>query len=170
MLKITVSEGASDSRTLEIHQLKDQWFIGETKFDGDLVQLSANHYHVIWNNRSFSIEVIESDMAGKTFQFLINGKLYSTSGKNEIDMLLEGLGMNKSAANKINHVKAPMPGLIQSVIIREGDEVNKGDSLLVLVAMKMENVIKASGSGIVKSLKIVPGQTVEKNQVLLEFQ
>ena len=134
------------------------------------MQISANQFHVIWLNRSFSIEVIDSDIAGKTFQFLINGQLYSTSAKNEIDILLEGLGMNKSAANKINHVKAPMPGLIQSITVREGDEVNKGDSLLVLVAMKMENVIKASGSGIVKSLKIAPGQIVEKNQVLLEFQ
>ena len=170
MLKITVGDNDSDSHTLEIQLQKGEWYIGESKFDGDIVQISARHYHVIWNNQSFSIEVVESDLGAKTFQFLINGRLHSTSAKNEVDMLLEGLGMNKTATNRINHVKAPMPGLIQSILVQEGDEVDKGDSLLVLVAMKMENVIKASGLGIVKSLKIVPGQIVEKNQVLLEFQ
>jgi biotin carboxyl carrier protein len=62
-----------------------------------------------------------------------------------------------------------MPGLIQSIAVAEGDSIAKGDNLLVLVAMKMENVIKSSGSGIIKTLKVMPGQIVEKNQVLLEF-
>jgi biotin carboxyl carrier protein len=46
-----------------------------------------------------------------------------------------------------------MPGLIQSVAVSEGDLIHKGDTLLILVAMKMENVIKSSGSGVIKSLK-----------------
>jgi acetyl/propionyl-CoA carboxylase alpha subunit len=90
--------------------------------------------------------------------------------KDRIDLLLEGMGLHAKVTNKINHLKAPMPGLIHSVAVKEGDKVSKGDILLVLVAMKMENVIKAAGDGTVKSMKIIAGQTVEKNQVMLEFE
>jgi biotin carboxyl carrier protein len=77
--------------------------------------------------------------------------------------------MQNGPSQKINNVKAPMPGLIQSIAVAEGDSISKGDNLLVLVAMKMENVIKSSGSGVIKTLKVMSGQIVEKNQVLLEF-
>lgn len=170
MLKVTVEDGSAGQTTLEIEKQKDVWSIGGMPFDGDIVKIRDNHYHAIWNGRSFSIEVVEADVAGKSFQLMINGQLYRTMVKDQIDMMLEGLGMNSSAARKLNHVKAPMPGLIQSVSVEEGSEVNKGDNLLVLVAMKMENVLKSPGSGVVKSLKVTPGQTVEKNQVLLEFE
>jgi biotin carboxyl carrier protein len=170
MLKVTVGNGSSEESILELQLRKDQWFIGDKAFDGDIVKIRENHFHVIWKNRSFSVELVESGNSGKSYQFLINGDLYHTNARDQLDLLLEGLGMNKSSANKLNHVKAPMPGLIQSVFVQVGDEVGKGDNLLVLVAMKMENVIKAAGSGVVKSLKILPGEIVEKNQVLLEFQ
>ena len=101
---------------------------------------------------------------------LINGQSYNTSVKDQFDLLLEGLGMQATDVKKINNLKAPMPGLIQSIAVEPGQEIQKGDTLLVLVAMKMENIIKSSGDGIVKNLKITPGEIVEKNQVLIEFQ
>jgi biotin carboxyl carrier protein len=51
-----------------------------------------------------------------------------------------------------------------------GDTVNKGDTILILEAMKMENVLKATGEGIIKAIKIAPKQNVEKNQVMIEFE
>jgi biotin carboxyl carrier protein len=113
---------------------------------------------------------LEQNAAEKSVHLLINGQHFFTSAKDNLDLLLEGMGMQAGATQKVNNVKAPMPGLIQSIAISEGDEISKGDNLLVLVAMKMENVIKSSGSGIIKTLKVSPGQIVEKNQVLLEFQ
>jgi biotin carboxyl carrier protein len=169
MLKVSVKDSSLKETLLELNQQKDQLLIHDELFDGDIVKIYEGQYHVIWKNRSFSIEVIEADPATKSFRLLINGQIFNTSAKDEFDLLLEGLGMQAGTAQKINHIKAPMPGLIQSVMINEGDEVQKGDALLVLVAMKMENAIRATGSGIVKSLKIVPGQIVEKGQVLLEF-
>lgn len=170
MLKVTVGNAAASANVLEVSRKGQEWCIGDIPFDGDIVKISDTRYHVIWNHRSFTLEILESDRAGKAFRFMINGKLYHTTAKDQLDMLLDGMGMNKTSANKLNHLKAPMPGLIQSIAVQEGDEVNKGDNLLVLVAMKMENVIKSPGTGIVKSLKITPGQIVEKNEVLLEFQ
>ncbi|TDE13335.1 biotin/lipoyl-containing protein [Dyadobacter psychrotolerans] len=171
MLKVTVENEIADQpgASFELEQQQESWTIDNTLFDGDVVRLSENHYHVIWANKSYNVEVIQSNHQEKTFQLLINGLLVKTSVKDQFDLLLEGMGLEAKAVQKINHVKAPMPGLIQSIAVSEGDHVNKGDTLLVLVAMKMENIIKASGDGIVKSLKINSGDTVEKNQVMLEF-
>ncbi|SEJ48986.1 biotin carboxyl carrier protein [Dyadobacter koreensis] len=175
MLKVKVGgksgdEGISDGVSYEIKQKEDQWWIGDNIFDGDIVRISEKLYHVIWKNRSFTIEVVESNVAEKTFKLLINGQPYETSVKDQFDLLLEGLGMQASSVKKINNLKAPMPGLIQSIAVEPGQQVQKGDTLLVLVAMKMENIIKSSGDGVVKTLKIIPGEIVEKNQVLIEFQ
>jgi len=62
-----------------------------------------------------------------------------------------------------------MPGLIIDLKIKAGDTVKSGDQLLILEAMKMENIIKSPGDGIVKFIKVKKGDSVEKGQVLLEF-
>ena len=173
MLKIKIGDksgNATQDESFEITQKETQWLIGADIFDGDIVKLNDSLFHVLWQNRSFTVEVEETNIADKTFRLLINGQPYETSAKDQFDLLLEGLGMQATATKKINNLKAPMPGLIQSVAVTPGQEVDKGDTLLVLVAMKMENIIKSAGSGIVKTVKVIPGEIVEKNQVLIEFQ
>jgi biotin carboxyl carrier protein len=63
-----------------------------------------------------------------------------------------------------------MPGLVIEYFVKEGDEVQAGDKLMILEAMKMENVIKATGEGKIKKLVVSKGNTVEKNQLLIEFE
>jgi biotin carboxyl carrier protein len=70
----------------------------------------------------------------------------------------------------MNQLKAPMPGLVIEYFVKEGDEVQAGDKLMILEAMKMENVIKATGEGKIKKLVVTKGNTVEKNQLLIEFE
>jgi biotin carboxyl carrier protein len=177
MLKVTVANTSSNesidespARVFDINNTPEGWQIGNSHFDGDIVSIAENRMHIIWKNKSYNIEILERNPAEKSFQLLINGVPYYTSAKDRLDILLEGMGLQNNDAQKINNIKAPMPGLIQSVSVAEGDQINKGDHLLVLVAMKMENVIKSSGNGIIKSLKVAAGEIVEKNQVLLEFQ
>lgn len=177
MLKITVADAPptdhadhSPAKVFDIDQRKEEWLIDGDVFDGDITSLGKNRFHIIWKAKSYNIEVLEQNLAEKSLHLLINGVHYYTSAKDSLDLLLEGMGMQSTSAQKLNNVKAPMPGLIQSVHVSAGDHISKGDNLLVLVAMKMENVIKSSGNGIVKSLKVAPGEIVEKNQVLLEFQ
>jgi biotin carboxyl carrier protein len=86
-----------------------------------------------------------------------------------MDLLLLQMGLNNNSTGKVNSIKAPMPGLILEINAQQGDVVSPGDTLLVLEAMKMENVIKASGEGTVKSVRVSKGQSVEKGQVLIEF-
>jgi acetyl/propionyl-CoA carboxylase alpha subunit len=172
MLKVTVEndEASLGKSSFDVEQQGANWLVNNEIFSGDIVRLSESRYHIIWNNKSYNVEILRSNISDKSIDILINGRKYSTTTKDRIDLLLEGMGIQTQSVQKINHIKAPMPGLIQSISVVEGDHVTKGDTLLVLVAMKMENVIKATGDGIVKTLKVSAGETVEKNQVMLEFQ
>jgi len=80
------------------------------------------------------------------------------------------MGLSVVASQKLSSVKAPMPGLVLDIMVEPGQEVAEGDSLLILEAMKMENVLKATGEGVVKSIEITKGAAVEKGQILIEME
>ena len=164
MYKATVNQ-----TTFEITLDDDGLNINNSRFQWNLLRISGESFHILVENKSYSVEVVSADPQTKSFCFKVNGKKYVVDIKDKFDLLLEKMGMNNSAANKINSIKAPMPGLIIDLRVKEGDHVKAGDPLLILEAMKMENVIKAAGDSIVKSLKVKKGESVEKNQVLIEF-
>lgn len=62
-----------------------------------------------------------------------------------------------------------MPGLIFEISVKEGDSIQKGDKVLILEAMKMENLMKSAGTGVIKKILVEKGQAVEKNQILIEL-
>jgi biotin carboxyl carrier protein len=101
---------------------------------------------------------------------VVDGKKQEIEIKDKYDALLKQLGMDKMLGSKMNLLKAPMPGLVLNILVKEGDNIKKGDSLLVLEAMKMENNIKAAGDGVVKKVNVQVKQAVEKNQVLIEME
>jgi biotin carboxyl carrier protein len=135
----------------------------------DRKMLNDKSSHVIYQNKSYTIEVVSFDKAEKTAAIKVNGSLYKIAVEDQFDQLLKQLGMDNLAAAKVQQIKAPMPGLVLSVLVSEGDEVKKGDSLLVLEAMKMENMIKSPTDGIIKKITIKQGDKVEKNEVLINF-
>jgi propionyl-CoA carboxylase alpha chain len=75
----------------------------------------------------------------------------------------------KKAADSGKLVRCPMPGLIISVAVTEGQEVKAGDTLAVVEAMKMENVLRAERDGVVKSIKAKPGDSLAVDAVIMEF-
>jgi biotin carboxyl carrier protein len=137
--------------------------------DWNLVEYSSNCFHIIYNNKSYRAEVVKTDAATKTFTIKVNGSVQTVTLKDKFDLLLEKMGMSSTATSKINNIKAPMPGLIIDLKIKPGDTVNAGDALLILEAMKMENILKSPGGGVVKSVKVKKGDSVEKGQILIEF-
>jgi len=78
--------------------------------------------------------------------------------------------MDNLSNKKVSNLKAPMPGLVLDISTKEGETVKKGDTLLILEAMKMENAIKSPTDGIIKNIAINKGEAVEKNQVILNFE
>ena len=79
------------------------------------------------------------------------------------------MGIKRTFEALNTDIKAPMSGKVLSVVVAEGDEVKKGDAILILEAMKMENVLKAEGDCIIKKILINTEESVEKNQVLIEL-
>jgi len=139
-------------------------------FNLDLITNNNGTHHAIHNSKSFNIEVVAANYSTKEFQIKINDNLYSLSAKDKYDDLLEKLGMDSLDEDVAEDLKAPMPGLVIDIKAEPGQEIEKGDLLLVLEAMKMENNIKSPNAGIVKSIEIEQGQAVEKNQVLITFE
>lgn len=133
----------------------------------DISPIADGYFHILMNSRSYRAEIVSAD--GKTYLIKVNGRHYPVVLKDKFDLLLEKMGMNNNAGTRVNLVRAPMPGLIIALKVKDGDAVKAGDTLLILEAMKMENIIKAPGDGTVKTVKVNLGQGVEKNQVLIEF-
>ena len=141
---------------------------GQT-FAWDIADLGAGRYHVLHEGRSYNAEIVSADYTTKDIVLKINGQRVELHAKDRFDLLLERLGMSNAAATKVNELKAPMPGLIVDIRVQPGQAVLKGDPLLVLEAMKMENILKAPTDGTVNSIKVTLRDNVQKGQVLVQF-
>lgn len=165
MYKATVNE----SETFQITFAGDMPLVNDQPFDWNMVKLSDRTFHLLHNNQSFTAELVAIDASEKSVSLKINQHIHQIVLKDRFDLLLDQMGMSQTANTKLNDLKAPMPGMIVSVNVHPGDLVKKGDSVLILEAMKMENIIKAPGEGTVKTIRINKGDRVEKNQILIEF-
>ena len=138
-------------------------------FEWDCKEIHKGVYHIIKDHRSYNVELLEVDVVLKSFTIKINGNKYCLTAKDKYDELLHQLGFDNSIASKVNEIKAPMPGMVLEVAVKTGDEVKIGDKLLVLEAMKMENILRSPCNGTVKKIIAEKGKAVEKNQVLILF-
>ncbi|MCD6067818.1 MAG: acetyl-CoA carboxylase biotin carboxyl carrier protein subunit [Bacteroidetes bacterium] len=139
------------------------------KISLDTFEVTSSSFHILKNNVSYNVDVIRVNKEEKTALIRVNGNKYEVKVTDKFDELLKNLGMDSLAAKKVNNIKAPMPGLVLNIIAKEGDTVKKGDPLLVLEAMKMENILKSPTDGVVKRIAVTKGIAVEKNQLLIEF-
>jgi len=158
-----------NGKNFEVLKNEESILINGELFDWDFVKIAEDNFHVLYKNKSYLIEVVKIDRATKSFQFKINNKIHAVEVKDKFDLLLEKMGMANGASAKINNIKAPMPGLVIDLKVKAGDVVKAGDPLLILEAMKMENILKSPGDGTIKAVKTKKGDSVEKGQVLIEF-
>ncbi len=159
----------ANDKTWQVDIKKDAILLNGTPFNWDITPIGPNTYHIIKDSKSYTAELIEADYQSKTFTFKINGVKLTVSAKDRFDLLLDKLGMSNANTKQVNDVKAPMPGLILEIKVQPGQEVKKGDPIMILEAMKMENILKSPGDGVVKDVKVQVRQNVEKNQVLIQF-
>jgi biotin carboxyl carrier protein len=134
----------------------------------DMLQVDNRRMHLLLDKKSYAVELLNHDAETKTFTVKVNGQKHTVTIKDRFDILLEQMGMGDASAKKLNEIKAPMPGLVLRLLVEPGTGFKKGDPLLVLEAMKMENILKAPADGTVREIEVKPGDKVEKNQVLLK--
>lgn len=162
-------KAAVNNKLFEIDLIDNNFAVNGQSTTWDIVKAADGGFHILYENKSFNAEIVKADLTTKTFILKINNHLHTVEVKDKFDLLLEKMGMSNASAGKVSNVKAPMPGLIIDLKVKDGDLVKAGDPLLILEAMKMENIIKATGEATVKSVKIKKGDTAEKGQVLIEF-
>ncbi len=136
----------------------------------DAIKLSDSKFHILKDFKTYTAEITDSQFKQKTYTVKINNNSYAVEIQDALDELIKDMGFEVGASKKINDVKAPMPGLILDMSVSVGQEVKENDTLLILEAMKMENVLTSTRDGVIKSISVKKGDAVEKNQLLIEFE
>jgi biotin carboxyl carrier protein len=140
--------------------------------DSDNITLNdsdVNNQIILDNNKAKLVSVKEVNHELKRYQIQIDGRIYLVQISDAVDQQILKMNLKSKKSNQLKELRAPMPGLVRQVNVQVGDEVDSGDSLFILEAMKMENVLKSPVNGIVSDLFVKPGESVEKNQILLSF-
>lgn len=153
----------------EVQKVGEGFMVDQVPLDWDLGQINEQTWHLLLGHLSYTVELVRIEEKGKTLTLKLNNKVVVVQVKDRFDLLLENLGMNSFQRKEIADIRAPMPGLVLEIKVKVGDTIKKGDPVLVLEAMKMENIIKADGDGKIKSIPVGIGSSVEKNQVLIHF-
>ena len=138
--------------------------------EADLVQLSSTEFNLIKDHRCINAKLISADATAKILMIDIEGENFAIEIKDELDQELEKMGFGLASNKQIKEIKAPMPGLVLEIAVTDGQEVNDGDKILILGAMKMENSILIHTCARIKKVTVVSGQAVEKGQVLVELE
>ncbi len=127
-------------------------------------------FTLTYKGQKFFGELLEDNSEDNSLKIKINQRVFEVKKKGELDDLISALGLDIPKVRKLKELQAPMPGRIVQVSVEVGQELNIGDEILSLEAMKMENILKAEGVGKVKAIFAEANQVVEKGFVLIEFE
>lgn len=155
---------------LRINDKHDFYITEEQALSLDVVSPEPGVFHILKDGKCYLAKLKSLDAAGKTLHLLINEQPYSVKLYDRFDELVRKMGLTSNIVHKVKDIRAPMPGLVLNIMVQPGQEVVHGDPLLVLEAMKMENVIKSHGEGVVKAIKVEKGTAVDKGAVLIELE
>jgi biotin carboxyl carrier protein len=156
--------------TFDIQQEEGKWIIGNNQAAIDISEASGGVLSVLYNGKSYEAIVQSVDRKAKELKLSINGQSFNIAIQEPIDTLLHELGLDLAASKKVEPIKAPMPGMVLKVLVEPGQRLEKGDGILILEAMKMENVLKAPAAATVKSIRIEERTAVGKGDVLIDLE
>jgi biotin carboxyl carrier protein len=138
-------------------------------FNYELLDLNCNSFLLKLNDSFYEISCSESD--GENLSLVINGINFDTIVRSSLQE--KAIRLIEEASTSVHHkteVKAPMPGMILNIKKSVGDNINQGESVVILEAMKMENDIKSPTSGVIKSVQVSEGAAVEKGMILFSIE
>jgi biotin carboxyl carrier protein len=132
----------------------------------DFLNLNREVYTLLIGGQSYEAHLQPGE--GDTWQVLLRGMLYAVRVEDEREKRLRAAGgaHGPGGSGEFN-LKAPMPGLVVAVPVAEGQAVRKGENLIILESMKMQNELKSPREGTVARVKVKPGDGVEQNQILV---
>ena len=122
------------------------------------------------NGKKFDCRIIQINKSKKYFIVKVNGQLIELTLSSAVDKIITEIGLNNQSLQDVNELKSPMPGLILEINVKAGETVKKDQQLIILEAMKMENVLTSPVDAVIEEIKVSPQQTVEKNNILITFK
>jgi biotin carboxyl carrier protein len=164
-VKYEVSEKGGETRTIELKELGENAY--EVTIDGATVHVDAARsgktiYSIIEDGKQFEVIIDETGAHG--FDVLVGGQLLHLQAFDERSRLLANTA--KASASGPQRVEAEMPGKVVKIAVAAGSEVQEGQGIVILEAMKMENEIKSPIDGVIKEMGVTEGQTVESGALL----
>jgi biotin carboxyl carrier protein len=142
--------------------------IGKREYDIKLKEDEKFGTYILWKNRRYPVEVISSRQ--NKYEILFNDISYSFTVETPFSLQRMKLLNSKKGRPEKEIIKAPMPGKIIDVLVRENSNVLKGEPLVILEAMKMQNEIQSTVNGQVISISVKPGINVMKDDILVEIK
>lgn len=159
--KVSVNEKEFDIDLVTTHTAT----VNETEYTIDLHRIGIDQYSIIMNNQVFEINIKGDGL--NQFEAECFNNNFKITVADEKDQLLKRFSQLSEATHKIISIAAPMPGLVLKVEVEVGQQINPGTGLIILEAMKMENEIRSTVSGVVKEIKVKEKTPVEKGEILL---
>ena len=139
--------------------------VNGTTYEVDFHSISQQPvYSMLVDGKSYEAYVYPSE---EGLQVLLHGRLFQAIVEDEREKRLRSAAGSRVAERGEYYLKAPMPGLVVSIPVEEGQEVQKGDVLLILESMKMQNELKSPRAGVISRLRVKAGDSVEQRQTLL---
>lgn len=139
--------------------------------DGAVLRWEDHRYFTLtFKGKVFHGEILDEQTESNFLKLKLNHRVFEVRKNGELDDLISAMGLDVPKVRKLKELEAPMPGRIVNIAVEVGQELNVGDDILSLEAMKMENVLKAEGTGVVKEIKVRNNEIVEKGEVLIEFE
>jgi len=155
----TIDDKEFEIEVVDEHHIR----IGDRLLEVDFESVSGQPvFSLILDGRSYEAFVYQSE---QDWEVLIRGRQYQVNVEDEREKRLKTAGGDISGGEF--HLKAPMPGLVVAVLMEEGQEVKKGQVMLILESMKMQNELKAPRDGTVGRIRVKAGESVEQKQTLL---
>lgn len=157
-----------DGKAYDIEIVDD----GHIRIDGRVIAVNFESvsgqpvYSLIMDGKSFESFVYQGD---EDWQVLLRGRQFQVKVEDEREKRLKAAAGGGVAEGGEFHLKAPMPGLVVAIPVSEGQEVKKGQVLVILESMKMQNELKSPRDGVVAHIKAKAGESVEQKQVLLNL-
>jgi biotin carboxyl carrier protein len=138
--------------------------------NSNIIKIDESNYHILIKNKAAKVKVLNTDFLNKNYLVEIDGEIFDIIVKDNFDQEIDKLGLGNNQLLKITNVNAPMPGLVIDIMVTAGQTIKKGENLIILEAMKMENSIKMPNDGIIGKILVKKGQAVEKGAKLFEIE
>ncbi len=166
MIQATVNEKFQ----FKLEQQDGAWLINGLPATIDAVTSGTGVLSILYRGKSYEAIIENIDRKEKSLLISINRQRYQIALAEPMDLLLREMGFDAASHKKAEPIKAPMPGMVLRVLVTPGQQIEKGDAVLVLEAMKMENVLKTSTAATVKNIRVAERTAVGKGDVLIELE